>query len=193
MRRRLVLAGLAALLLRPGAALGHAVLVKSVPAQRAALLEPPPRVELWFNERLEPASAERCFLLPGVPTPVGIGLELRELLEHLAALRDSAGRFEQRRELARGAENDRSLETLQGHDALIKIDRPHRRRERGREPRVATSRSAGASATGGSMLFIINTGYHGAYPSVAVNIVWAAIAVRTLARAPRAATPNDTP
>jgi hypothetical protein len=46
---------------------------------------------------------------------------------------------------------------------------------------------------GGSLLFIINTGYHGAYPSVAVNIVWAAIAVRTLARAPGAATPNDVP
>lgn len=46
---------LAVLALGPAAALGHAVLVKSVPAQRAALVEPPPRIELWFNERLEPA------------------------------------------------------------------------------------------------------------------------------------------
>ena len=55
MRRRLVAAGLAALALSPAAALAHAVLVKSVPAQRAALVEAPPRIELWFNERLEPA------------------------------------------------------------------------------------------------------------------------------------------
>lgn len=33
----------------------HAFLVKSVPARRATLLRPPTRVELWFNERLEPA------------------------------------------------------------------------------------------------------------------------------------------
>ena len=58
MRRRVVLAGLAAPLPWPAVALGHAVLVKSVPAQRAALVEPPPRVEPWFNERLEPAYPE---------------------------------------------------------------------------------------------------------------------------------------
>jgi len=34
----------------------------------------------------------------------------------------------------------------------------------------------------GSLLFILNSGYHGAYPSVFVNIVWAGIAVVTLAR-----------
>ena len=34
----------------------------------------------------------------------------------------------------------------------------------------------------GSILFIINSGYHGAYPSVFVNIVWAAIALRVLSR-----------
>jgi methionine-rich copper-binding protein CopC len=54
MRRRLSV-GLAALALWPAAALAHAVLVKSIPAQRATLAESPPRVELWFNERLEPA------------------------------------------------------------------------------------------------------------------------------------------
>src|SRR5207253_10272803 len=53
--RRLVPAGLAVLALWTAPALAHAVLVKSVPAQRASLVESPPRVELWFNERLEPA------------------------------------------------------------------------------------------------------------------------------------------
>ncbi|PYN77279.1 MAG: copper-binding protein [Candidatus Rokuibacteriota bacterium] len=42
-------------LLLPTAAESHAVLVRSVPAQRAVLEAPPTRVELWFNERLEPA------------------------------------------------------------------------------------------------------------------------------------------
>jgi methionine-rich copper-binding protein CopC len=43
------------LALLPSSALPHAVLVKAIPAQRAALAESPTRVELWFNERLEPA------------------------------------------------------------------------------------------------------------------------------------------
>ena len=34
----------------------------------------------------------------------------------------------------------------------------------------------------GSILFIINSGYHGAYPSVAVNVIWAAIALVTLVK-----------
>jgi methionine-rich copper-binding protein CopC len=33
----------------------HAILVKSAPASRALLGYPPDRVQLWFNERLEPA------------------------------------------------------------------------------------------------------------------------------------------
>jgi methionine-rich copper-binding protein CopC len=74
MRRRLVLAGLAALLLRPAAALGHAVLVKSVPAQRASLVEPPPRVELWFNERLEPAYSKAL-----VTNEAGAQVDLRDV------------------------------------------------------------------------------------------------------------------
>jgi len=74
MRRRLVLAGLAALLLRPATALGHAVLVKSVPAQRAALVEPPPRVELWFNERLEPAYSKAL-----VTNEAGVQVDLRDV------------------------------------------------------------------------------------------------------------------
>jgi hypothetical protein len=36
---------------------GHAYLVKSSPARRAVLSRPPTEVQLWFNERLEPAFA----------------------------------------------------------------------------------------------------------------------------------------
>jgi methionine-rich copper-binding protein CopC len=43
------------LLALPDAAGAHAVLVKSSPARRAVLGTPPTRVELVFNERLEPA------------------------------------------------------------------------------------------------------------------------------------------
>jgi len=39
----------------PVTASAHAVLVKSSPARRAVLALPPARVELTFNERLEPA------------------------------------------------------------------------------------------------------------------------------------------
>jgi methionine-rich copper-binding protein CopC len=46
---------LAMTLLLPAAADAHAVLVKSSPARRAVLAQPPTRVELTFNERLEPA------------------------------------------------------------------------------------------------------------------------------------------
>ena len=43
----------------------------------------------------------------------------------------------------------------------------------------------------GSILFIINSGYHGAYPSVFVNIVWGAIALRVVARGTQPAVPRD--
>jgi len=46
---------LATALLVPAAASAHASLVKSVPGRRAVLATPPTRVQLWFNERLEPA------------------------------------------------------------------------------------------------------------------------------------------
>jgi len=39
----------------PGPALAHAVLVRSTPPGRATLADAPTRVQLWFNERLEPA------------------------------------------------------------------------------------------------------------------------------------------
>lgn len=74
MRSRLIAAGLAALALWPAAALAHAVLVKSVPAQRASLVEPPPRVELWFNERLEPAYSKAS-----VTNEAGAQVDLRDV------------------------------------------------------------------------------------------------------------------
>jgi methionine-rich copper-binding protein CopC len=39
----------------PGSVGAHASLVRSVPAHRAVLGQMPDRVNLWFNERLEPA------------------------------------------------------------------------------------------------------------------------------------------
>jgi hypothetical protein len=55
MRRILVFAAVAVLLLAPVAAWAHAKLVKSEPAQRAVLNQSPSQLRLWFNERLEPA------------------------------------------------------------------------------------------------------------------------------------------
>ena len=46
---------LVAILLVPAVASAHASLVKSLPARRAMVDRPPARVQLWFNERLEPA------------------------------------------------------------------------------------------------------------------------------------------
>jgi hypothetical protein len=45
---------------------------------------------------------------------------------------------------------------------------------------------------GGSALLILNTAYHGALPSLAVNVIWAAVAAATLARGlkPRPEEPN---
>ena len=40
--------------LAPDQASAHAYLVKAVPAQRATIFAAPARVQLWFNERLEP-------------------------------------------------------------------------------------------------------------------------------------------
>ena len=42
------------LLLTPTTLFAHAYLVKSVPAQRAVLYHVPAKIQLWFNERLEP-------------------------------------------------------------------------------------------------------------------------------------------
>lgn len=45
---------LSLLLLTPAPGLAHAYLVKSAPARRAVLFKSPTRIQLWFNERLEP-------------------------------------------------------------------------------------------------------------------------------------------
>jgi copper resistance protein C len=39
----------------PQIAAAHALLLKTSPPRRAVLRDPPKQVELWFNERLEPA------------------------------------------------------------------------------------------------------------------------------------------
>jgi len=67
-------AALLGLLLLPAPALPHAVLVKSVPAQRATLAESPARVELWFNERLEPAYSRAS-----VTDEAGAQVDLRDV------------------------------------------------------------------------------------------------------------------
>ena len=51
---RLGLAVLLISLLCPSSLWAHAYLVKSVPAQRATLYRAPAKIQLWFNERLEP-------------------------------------------------------------------------------------------------------------------------------------------
>ncbi len=54
--RRLTLVALAALVfLLPADGWSHAFLVRSAPAARAVVTRAPERVQLWFNERLEPA------------------------------------------------------------------------------------------------------------------------------------------
>jgi methionine-rich copper-binding protein CopC len=53
-----VILAAASIIAAPRAAASHATLVKSTPAARAVLAEPPPRVEMWFSERIEAAYAE---------------------------------------------------------------------------------------------------------------------------------------
>jgi methionine-rich copper-binding protein CopC len=55
MSRLLVFIAVATLLFEPVAAWAHAKLVKSEPAQRAVLSQPPSQLRLWFNEAIEPA------------------------------------------------------------------------------------------------------------------------------------------
>jgi methionine-rich copper-binding protein CopC len=74
-RKRLLGAWVLGLALLPTAALAHAVLVKSIPAQRSSLTESPPRVELWFNERLEPAYSRAS-----VTDEAGTQIDLRDAL-----------------------------------------------------------------------------------------------------------------
>ena len=75
MGKRLLGAWVLGLALMPTTVLAHAVLVKSVPAQRSTLAESPPRVELWFNERLEPAYSHASVIDAG-----GAQVDLRDTL-----------------------------------------------------------------------------------------------------------------
>ena len=52
---RHLIASLAGAVMLATPAGAHAVLVRSTPPGRATLAEKPDRVQLWFNERLEPA------------------------------------------------------------------------------------------------------------------------------------------
>lgn len=54
---RAILAGWSLLLVPPPGVEAHAALVSAAPARRATLSQAPPRVELVFSERLEPAYA----------------------------------------------------------------------------------------------------------------------------------------
>lgn len=56
-RAAVALALLVTLGLAPEPSWAHAYLVRSSPARRATLTTTPPRVQLWFNERLEPGFA----------------------------------------------------------------------------------------------------------------------------------------
>ena len=73
--RRFLPAWALVLTLLPTSALAHAVLVKAVPPQRATLAESPPRVELWFNERLEPAYSRAS-----VTDEAGAQVDLRDVV-----------------------------------------------------------------------------------------------------------------
>jgi methionine-rich copper-binding protein CopC len=68
----------------PQIALSHAALVRSTPSARATLSRLPARVELWFNERLEPAysslSVQNASGLPVDQRDVTVGPEDRRRL-----------------------------------------------------------------------------------------------------------------
>src|SRR5688500_19372626 len=57
MRTALVAVGIMVAAAFPERADGHALLVRTSPPKHAVLRDPPKQVELWFNERLEPAFA----------------------------------------------------------------------------------------------------------------------------------------
>ena len=48
----------------PSLSFAHAYLVKSVPANRATLFTSPAKIQLWFNERLEPRYSSAAVLDP---------------------------------------------------------------------------------------------------------------------------------
>jgi methionine-rich copper-binding protein CopC len=54
MKHRLRLSWVVLFAFWPAISFAHAYLVKSIPARRATLLASPAKIQLWFNERLEP-------------------------------------------------------------------------------------------------------------------------------------------
>ena len=64
MKARLAEILLLLFLLFPGLASAHAYLIKSVPPGRATLFTSPAKIQLWFNERLEPRYSSASVLDP---------------------------------------------------------------------------------------------------------------------------------
>jgi methionine-rich copper-binding protein CopC len=84
------------LLLGPTPLLAHAFLIKSVPAQRAVLYHSPAKIQLWFNERLEPRySSFSVSDTDGKPVDIGKAEVSSDDPKQLSALIKplSAGRY----------------------------------------------------------------------------------------------------
>ena len=64
MKRRIVKLFVLLLPLFPALASAHAYLIKSVPPGRATLFTSPAKIQLWFNERLEPRYSSASVLDP---------------------------------------------------------------------------------------------------------------------------------
>ena len=64
MKARLAETLLLLFVLVPGLASAHAYLIKSVPPGRATLFTSPAKIQLWFNERLEPRYSSISVLDP---------------------------------------------------------------------------------------------------------------------------------
>jgi methionine-rich copper-binding protein CopC len=64
MRGPIIKLSLLSFLLFPSLVSAHAYLVKSVPAGRATLFSSPGKIQLWFNERLEPGYSSASVLDP---------------------------------------------------------------------------------------------------------------------------------
>ena len=84
------------ILIAPSALWAHAYLVKSVPAQRAVLYRSPQKIQLWFNERLEPGYATVSVVDDkGNAVTVGSTEVAKDDPKHLSVTIDSlpAGRY----------------------------------------------------------------------------------------------------
>jgi methionine-rich copper-binding protein CopC len=75
-----------ALLLGPSTLWAHAYLVKSTPAQGAMLHRPPPKIQLWFSERLEAQySSLNLTDANGKPVPIAKAGVSTDNPKHLSA------------------------------------------------------------------------------------------------------------